>query len=44
MWGINIKKESIWSEFLEEHDDFKGLESRWRLLYGDSNSTCNMTQ
>jgi hypothetical protein len=39
--GINIK---IWSEFLEEHNDFKALESRWRLLYDDSNSTCNMTQ
>lgn len=28
-----------------EHDDFKArLESRWKLLYGDSDPTCNRIQ
>lgn len=38
-WEYKKNKESVWREFLEEQDDFKGLESVWRLLYGDTNLT-----
>ena len=33
----SINKKGTRSEFSQEHGNFKGLESRWRLLYSDSN-------